>query len=91
MFTFSIYMFQISVKRGRSLRSKVQNAPHDSLKVKPRSKSQYDPRKIRRIRENSDQNEIIGTADKTFSKNAGKIKGVLTNKFMQTINKLNKL
>ena len=52
-FSSSISLLQISVKRGRSLKGKIQNSPCESLKinVKSRSKSQYDTRKKGSVRE----------------------------------------
>ena len=91
-------MFQKSVKRGRSLKGKTQDIDSLNIKVKQRSKSQYDSRKnssrkqsqinnITKNRPNFDYSQLDSTEDRTLVRNAGKIRNVLTNKFIQTFNK----
>ena len=91
-------MFQTAVKRGRSLKGKAQNTDSLNIKVKPRSNSQYDQRKksspkqsqinnIPKNRPNFEFSQIISTEDRILVRNAGKIRNVLTNKFIQTFNK----
>ena len=91
-------MFQKSVKRGRSLKGKAQNIDSLNIKIKQRSKSQYDSRKnssqkqsqinnITKNRQNFECSQLISTDDQTLERNTGKIRNVLTNKCMQTFNK----
>ena len=91
-------MFQKSVKRGRSFKGKEQDIDSLNIKVKQRSKSQYDQRKKSsrkqiqisnrtKNRPNFDCSQFISTEDQTLARNAGKIRNVLANKFIQTFNK----
>ena len=89
-------MFQKSVRRGRSFKEKDTDTDSLNIKVKQRSKSQHDPRKksrctqindITKNRQNVECSQIISTEDRTLARNAGKIRNVLTNKFIQTFNK----
>ena len=92
-------MFQKSVKRGRSFKRKEQDIDSLNIKVKQRSKSQYDQRKKSsrkqiqinnrtKNRTNFDSFQLKSTEDQTLARNAGKIRNVLANKFIQTFNKL---
>ena len=91
-------MFQKSAKRGRSLKGKTQNIDSLNIKVKQRSKPQYDSRENSSRKESQINNitknrqhvycpQLNSTEDRTLVRNAGKIKNVLTNKFIQTFNK----
>jgi len=87
------------IKRGRSLKAKLQNNSHDSLDVrlyknKQRSKSQCEPRKKGTLKEFNDKpsgrptfesSEIFSTGNR---RNTGKIKSVIANKFIATIKRM---
>ena len=91
-------MFQKSVKRGKSLKGKAQDIDSLNVKIKQRSKSQYDSRKNSSQKQSQLNNitknrptlycpQLNSTENQTLVRNAGKIRNVLTNKFKQTFNK----